>query len=335
MSEKPKLFIGSSSEGLRYAQAVQSNLSRYAEARIWDQGVFGLSKTTIETLVAIPQQYDFAVFVVTADDMRESRGKVSATPRDNVIFELGLFMGVLGRERCYVVYDRGEDIQLPTDLLGITCAPFSMHSDRQLQPSIAEATNQISTAISDIGPRIRPEVTKFPVFRDMLFPILSQIAIFMRESGKKFPILLRIPAEASIGTQSFATKSFDFSEELKRVGECEIFEVDNKTLEVGLSPLGKKFADWLLKQNQKAEYFALGNLVWGKRPPMLTAVADGNIDTPEGRDKIEREFAKAVQSHLDAAQSERLGTGNAKTPEGVQKIIEHYSSKGKAGMGAQ
>jgi predicted nucleotide-binding protein len=119
---KPTVFIGCSVEGLQFASLLQMNLEHSAHTIIWHQGVFGLSKGTLETLVAHKDRYDYAILVLTPDDVvlkREHRGQ---TARDNVIFELGLFMGALGRDRVFVVAQRG--VALPTDLAGITAATF-------------------------------------------------------------------------------------------------------------------------------------------------------------------------------------------------------------------
>src|SRR3989338_7277274 len=99
---RPSVFVGSSAEGLPIAEAVQLNLDRACEVVLWSQGVFGLSSGTLETLVDKAADFDFAVLVVTPDDMTQSRGKSQQSPRDNVLLELGLFIGVLGRKRSFV-----------------------------------------------------------------------------------------------------------------------------------------------------------------------------------------------------------------------------------------
>ena len=97
--QRPRVFIGSSSEGSEIAAEFQVAFDRDCEVEVWDQGTFGLSQGTLESLVAALDRFDFAILVATADDMREMRGDRKAVPRDNVLFELGLFMGRLGRER--------------------------------------------------------------------------------------------------------------------------------------------------------------------------------------------------------------------------------------------
>ena len=95
---KPRVFIGSSVEGLSVAYPVQQNLLHEAEVTIWDQGVFELSRTTMESLTKILSESDFAIFVFSPDDLVRIRNVTVPAVRDNVLFEFGLFIGKLGRE---------------------------------------------------------------------------------------------------------------------------------------------------------------------------------------------------------------------------------------------
>src|SRR5688572_5921484 len=98
-NSKPRVFIGSSSEGLTIARAIKKELSAIAEVEIWDEDVFIVNKSYLETLIEIPNLYDFAILVATKDDQLEKREKFSKVPRDNVIFEFGLFLGRLSRNK--------------------------------------------------------------------------------------------------------------------------------------------------------------------------------------------------------------------------------------------
>jgi predicted nucleotide-binding protein len=123
----PRVFIGSSRESLPRAQAFKRSVE--AEARrkkldlsvtIWCNGVFGASSFPIDDLEVQLGLSDFAVLVGGADDKVISRKKRSDAPRDNVIFELGLFMGALSRGRTFLLVPRGIDVKIPSDLLGLT-----------------------------------------------------------------------------------------------------------------------------------------------------------------------------------------------------------------------
>ena len=152
-ARRPRVFIGSSSEGSEIAAEFQVAFDRDCEVEVWDQGTYGLSQGTLESLVAALDRFDFAILVATADDMREMRGDRSAVPRDNVLFELGLFMGRLGRERTFITYDRSAPPQLPSDLAGVTPADYALHSTGNVRASIGAAVTKIRRAIVQAGTR--------------------------------------------------------------------------------------------------------------------------------------------------------------------------------------
>lgn len=139
-------------EGLNVAYAVQQNLLHDAEVTVWDQGVFELSKTTIESLSKALQESDFAVFVFSPDDLIKIRNASSNTIRDNVLFEFGLFIGKLGRERVYFLTPMAGDLHLPSDLLGITPGKYEGNrSDGSMQAATGAACNQIRTQMRALG----------------------------------------------------------------------------------------------------------------------------------------------------------------------------------------
>lgn len=152
MASKPKLFIGSSVEGRTVAYAVQQNLQYDAEVTVWDQSVFELSGTAIESLMAAVEASDFGIFVFSPDDITKMRGAKKSVARDNVIFELGLFIGKLGRARTFVIIPDKSDLHIPTDLLGVTMGKFdSTRSDENLQAGTGAFCHQVRGAIHKLG----------------------------------------------------------------------------------------------------------------------------------------------------------------------------------------
>ena len=150
---RPTLFVGSSSEGLKVARAIQVLLDQSCEVTIWSQGIFGLSEGTLESLVSALDDFDFAALVLTPDDLLTSRNESSSAPRDNVLFELGLFMGALGRNRTFIIYDRSAKLKLPSDLAGVNAATYEPHSSGNLQSSLGAATTRIDDQIAKLGVR--------------------------------------------------------------------------------------------------------------------------------------------------------------------------------------
>src|SRR5213083_2038761 len=134
-ASRPRLFVGSSKESLRYAYAIQANLDEDAEVTVWTQGFFKLSKASVESLVQAFGRSDFAVFVFAPNDVLRLRKNTYNAVRDNVVFELGLFMGKHGRNRTFIVVPKGSQrLRIPTDLLGITPGTFDANrQDRNLQ----------------------------------------------------------------------------------------------------------------------------------------------------------------------------------------------------------
>lgn len=151
---KPVVFIGSSREGFEEAKIISKSLGRgQIVPNLWSEGVFQASKTTIEDLLKATLESDFAVLVITSDDVIISRGKKKQSPRDNVIFELGLFMGALGRERAFIVNQEGADIKIPTDLLGVITLEYKHGSERTISKRFRNVIRRIRKIISRLGPK--------------------------------------------------------------------------------------------------------------------------------------------------------------------------------------
>jgi hypothetical protein len=155
----PRLFVGSSTEGLGIAYAIQENLEFDAETTVWTQGIFKPTRNTLAELIAGMRAMDFVAFVFSPDDLLSLRGEAVRAVRDNVIFELGLFIGHLGPERCFFVQPRGlHDLHLPTDLLGLAPLTFNpLRSDDNLVAALGTACNQIRAAMQRASTIRKPD----------------------------------------------------------------------------------------------------------------------------------------------------------------------------------
>ncbi len=155
--DKPRIFLGSSGKQEKLLQALTRGLGEIADVVPWTTS-FNPGTTTLERLLELTHEVDFAAFVFAQDDWTSTAPASSApapgqaSPRDNVVFEAGLFGGVLGMRRTFILHASGA--KLPSDLLGLTCVRY----DGSITPSETRAINQkIRKAIENEGRASRIE----------------------------------------------------------------------------------------------------------------------------------------------------------------------------------
>jgi CRP/FNR family cyclic AMP-dependent transcriptional regulator len=152
-NEAPKLFIISSSEAKAIAYGVRAGLEHDVFSKVWDDGVFFAGGYPLEALELQVAESDFAVAIAEADDIVDSRGKRTPTVRDNVLFELGLFIGKLTRYRTILVHPKVKDLKLPSDLQGLTLASYEQGDDATLATRLKPVCDQIRTLVKKLGVR--------------------------------------------------------------------------------------------------------------------------------------------------------------------------------------
>jgi len=152
----PQIFIGSSVEGLDVARKIKTEFEYdNFNATVWNQGIFTPSSTTIESLEDVLKNFDFAILVLTPDDTVISKHKTMPAIRDNVVFELGLFIGKLGRKKVFIVHPRNAGIKIPTDLCGINVETYDKYKYQQNpQSAIGAPCDNIRNAIEKISQEI-------------------------------------------------------------------------------------------------------------------------------------------------------------------------------------
>jgi predicted nucleotide-binding protein len=151
--EKVRLFIISSVEALPIAREIQNAFEHDPfSVVIWTDGVFKVANYTLQSLEDEVDRSDFAIAIAHADDMTTVRGADWPTPRDNVIFELGLFMGRLGRARAVLMEPREETVKLPSDLAGVTAIPYRFEKSADAAASLGPACNRLRDHINALGP---------------------------------------------------------------------------------------------------------------------------------------------------------------------------------------
>src|SRR5947208_9704979 len=126
--DKPRIFLGSSGKQEKLLLALTRGLEDVAHVEPWTNS-FNPGTTTLERLLELTREVDFAAFVFARDDWTansppasDPTGSGQASPRDNVVFEAGLFGGVLGMRRTFILHASGA--KLPSDLLGFTCVRY-------------------------------------------------------------------------------------------------------------------------------------------------------------------------------------------------------------------
>lgn len=194
---KQRIFIGSSSERLHIARAIENNLARDHEPTVWDEGIFDLSKDTLSGLLERLDLSDAAVFVLAPDDVTQLRQQTFDIARDNVVFELGLFIGRLGRERTYFVVPRGQaKLHLPSDLLGLTAAEYDpARSDGNWDAAVSPACTRIRAALQKPSERKPASDRRL----DILTEGLNWMQAYVNKSLKSLLTQEEAPSVASCG----------------------------------------------------------------------------------------------------------------------------------------
>jgi hypothetical protein len=154
---KPKVFVGSSAEGLKIAEVVAAHVAADFDPRPWEKGLFLPGTYPLEALEDAIHECMFAIIVGTADDVLTKRGVAAPTIRDNLIFELGLFVGSLGRKRTILLIPAGVTLALPSDIYGLTPARYE---SREGPPTSKEWLDALQLATVDVTAALQRELAR-------------------------------------------------------------------------------------------------------------------------------------------------------------------------------
>ena len=140
--DKPRIFLGSSGKQEKLLKSLTTGLASVADVVPWTTS-FNPGTSTLDRLVELTSEVDFAAFIFAQDDWTTPTPgdpgtsiPGQASPRDNVVFEAGLFGGALGMRRTFILHANGA--KLPTDLLGLTCVRYA----DALTPTELKTVNQ-------------------------------------------------------------------------------------------------------------------------------------------------------------------------------------------------
>jgi len=170
MPQKKTIFIASSTPAIPLAEDlalyIERRLKSSVQIRRWWKKQFRPGKTLFDSLAKHTTQCDFAIVLLTKDDYAEKKGRKLFSPRDNTIFELGLFAGELGIERCFMVCNT-KAIALPSDVEGV------LRSDISPNLNLKRAGDR-AKAIEKVGPEIMDALDGAKCFDHPQLPIISR-----------------------------------------------------------------------------------------------------------------------------------------------------------------
>jgi predicted nucleotide-binding protein len=161
-TQKPGVFIGSSSESSDLASALKSHLEARGEVLVthWADA-FGLGQFTLDALEALVHDFDFAAFIVAADDVVISRDQHYAGVRDNVLLEAGMFISAIGRERCYLLYPDDFRVKIPSDINGMSLPTWSVRERTNPPAALRSIAHELLRDMRLKGVRVNPSPQLF------------------------------------------------------------------------------------------------------------------------------------------------------------------------------
>ena len=199
---KPRVFIGCSSEALATAEIVKDKLKIVADCQLWNEGFLESNISPLESLSEASVLFDFAILLASPDDAQLKREKLELIARDNIIFEFGLYLGKLGKNRAYFIKERNLD--LPSDLFGITLDQYKTVSTEPGK-TLDEVCNDITRRINSVWETfelsfVPSTVLAVGYFENFVSQVCSElIKSEKREANKKnytdFRLHIAIPDE--------------------------------------------------------------------------------------------------------------------------------------------
>lgn len=246
----PSVFIGSSGEFIHVAKELEARLKAElgVTVTVWDDpGVFRLGQNNMDSILTAPHFFDYSILILGPDDLVTSRGKRGKAPRDNLVFELGFFLGSQGRKRAFaMVLERptkaGErkkaGIKIPSDLAGEQFVPVALTGrDLPSSASLKDAVNRIGRALEN--QRNLSYITPLPstvlavtYYKNFLHPMCDTLLrsdIVVAGTGKTlhpgkdgFTVTVAIP-------KSLDKASRSGQQHYKQKNKLDLFTIDTET----------------------------------------------------------------------------------------------------------
>jgi len=151
-THRPRIFLGSASESAHILDVLVELLGYSVDCTSW-QYADQLSLGVMENLEQLLPQHDFAAMLFSPEDDLTKRNVTKKAPRDNVIFELGFFMGGLGRRRTFIIKERGVELDIPTDLQNIQPAEYTLPANKNWRVALTPVAAKLKRTMSEVGAR--------------------------------------------------------------------------------------------------------------------------------------------------------------------------------------
>ncbi|HEY2575218.1 MAG TPA: TIR domain-containing protein [Streptosporangiaceae bacterium] len=328
---RQRVFIGSSGEALDISYAVQGELDRDFDVTVWNQDVFRLSHDALDSLLQALDSSDAGVFILKPDDVTESRGESRLTVRDNVTFELGMFIGRLGRDRTFMLLPSEPAIQLPSDLAGIITARYDPDRfDHEPSAAVGPACSQIRRAIRTVQvrmdtesrPRVRLDRAMSRMSRDLELLLADRAAPAEDRSSTQWPdaVTLRLNrADVCIEAGRIQDYLSDDSRAVIALPANEYF--DDKCISDTNSTLGA-FIQHHFSENV-AGFVRQVKAELRDVPAQRVARAERNVDDSYGiGEAVFLSVPPAGQLILVSATTERTGIGLRAEPHFLYAALE-------------
>ena len=177
---KKKIFIGCSTKELPLAERIKTLLEPEFEVvpwniPTWENGElnFKLNDNLLQKLLRATLQFDFAIILGTKDDKVEFKGQTVLQARDNVLFELGLFIGRMGLSNCAFVVEEG--LKKMSDLNGIIINRFNNEKKETFDNAIQQ-TAQAFKQFNEANVNFFPSATLAAVyFENLVLPTCKSL----------------------------------------------------------------------------------------------------------------------------------------------------------------
>lgn len=174
---KRKIFIGSSKEGSGVAKKIKNGINEkcqdWLECELWNEGkVFNVNKGTLDSLIKASRKYDYGIFIASNDDLTSKRWKLNRTIRDNVLFEMGLFLGSLGLDRAFLVTH--SKITLPSDFNGVTTIRYSKTN---IDDKISDIITELNKTKNSFCPKpVASAALAMGYYENYIYPLLKKLS---------------------------------------------------------------------------------------------------------------------------------------------------------------